>query len=110
MRFSGFLLLFLFCLLLFKWTYHLNYNLIISLSMDNHIKSAGDQIIFPPAVCFCSHVFISHVKAVKSSVYSAAAIGISLFFLAVVYLEFLWPSNGDLLLITEPCFDDKMRR
>ncbi len=62
-------------------------------------------------------MFISHVesvKAVKSSIYSDAAIPFPGSLLLVVfgvstYLESaLWPSNGDLLLIIEPCFTVKM--
>ncbi len=56
-------------------------------------------------------MFISHVesgKAVKSSVYSATTMGIPGFLLRGVFGA-LWPSNRDLLLITEPCFTDKIR-
>ncbi len=62
-----------------------------------------------------SHVFIRHVesmKAVKYSLYSAAAITHFLGFVCVAYLEFpresaLWPSDEDILLIRELCFTEK---
>ncbi len=41
------------------------------------------------------------MKAVKSSVYSDF-----LGFFCGAYLQFLWPSDGDLQLITEPCFTE----
>ncbi len=52
-------------------------------------------------------MFIGHaesMKAVQSSVYRDLLV-----FFCGVYLEFLWPLDGDLLMITEPCFTDKMR-
>ncbi len=54
------------------------------------------------------------MKAFKSSFYSATAIGIYWVLFCRAYLDFpresaLWPSDGDLLLITELRFTDKMR-
>ncbi len=45
---------------------------------------------------------MSHVDSMKAVKSSASAIGISWGFFCGVYLEFLCPSDGDLLLITEP--------
>ncbi len=46
------------------------------------------------------------MKAFKSSVYSATTIGTS-WISSAGRIEGLWPSDGDLLLITEPCFTER---
>ncbi len=71
-----------------------------------YLKVAGECIVV--VVCLLNRT--ESMKAVTFSIYSAIEIS---WIFSVGHFKLcestLWPSDGDLLLITEPCFTDKMR-